>query len=63
MKLEKTFREQDILSQAARAWNIKGLRYEIRDIIPPASIKQATEMQAEAERRKCAESSQSEGDQ
>lgn len=71
MTLDKTFEERDTLNQAivtivneaARAWGIECLRYEIRDIIPPPSIKQAMEMQAEAERRKRAEILQSEGDQ
>merc|ERR1712070_152588 len=70
MTLDKTFEERDALNQAivaivndaATAWGIKCLRYEIRDIIPPTSIKQAMEMQAEAERRKRAEILQSEGD-
>jgi len=70
MTLDKTFEERDALNQAivtivneaAKAWGIKCLRYEIRDIIPPTSIKQAMEMQAEAERRKRAEILQSEGD-
>ena len=60
MTLEKTFEEQDIVTQAvarivneaARAWSIECLRHEIQDIIPLASIKQAVEMQAEADRRK-----------
>merc|ERR1719163_2629499 len=51
-----------IVNEAAQAWGIRCMRYEIRDIIPPASIKQAMEMQAEAERRKRAEILQSEGD-
>merc|ERR1719210_2383171 len=51
-----------IVNEAAQAWGIQCLRYEIRDIIPPASIKQAMEMQAEAERRRRAEVLQSEGD-
>ena len=29
--LEKTLAEQDTLNQAARAWNIECLRYEIRE--------------------------------
>jgi len=70
MTLDKTFEERTalneaivtIVNEAARAWGIECLRYEIRDIIPPASIKQAMEMQAEAERRKRAEILQSEGD-
>ena len=38
-----------IVNGTARAWSIQ---YEIREIISPASTKQAMEMQAEAERRK-----------
>merc|ERR1712039_1006920 len=70
MTLDKTFEERDtmnaaivsIVNEAARAWGIECLRYEIRDIIPPSSIKQAMEMQAEAEPRRRAEVLQSEGD-
>ena len=65
--LEKT-EERDTLNRAvvrivngtARAWSIQ---HEIREIISPASIKQAMEMQAEAEHRKREEILQSEGDQ
>ena len=71
MTLEKTFEERVSLNQAvvrivnetARAWRIECLRYEIRESIPPASIKQAMEMQAEAEHSKREEILQSEGDQ
>ena len=52
-----------IVNEAARAWSIECLRYEIRDNILPASMKQAMEMQAEAERRKREENLESEGDQ
>lgn len=70
MSLDKTFEERDklnsaivsIVNDAAQAWGIQCLRYEIRDIMPPDSIKLAMEMQAEAERRKRAEILQSEGD-
>jgi len=70
MTLDKTFEERDtmnaaivsIVNEAAQAWGVQVLRYEIRDIIPPPSIKQAMEMQAEAERRRRAEVLQSEGD-
>lgn len=70
MTLDRTFEERDAMNQAivhavnvaAHAWGIEVLRYEIRDIIPPASIKQAMEMEAEAERRRRAEVLQSEGD-
>ena len=69
MTLEKTFDERDTLNQAfvrivnetARAWSIECLQHSRYH--PLASIKQATEMQAEAEHSKRAESLQSEGDQ
>merc|ERR1719221_776212 len=51
-----------VVNEAAKPWGIEVLRYEIRDVIPPPSIKQAMEMQAEAERRRRAEVLQSEGD-
>jgi regulator of protease activity HflC (stomatin/prohibitin superfamily) len=70
MTLDKTFEERDtlnaaivsIVNEAARGWGVQVMRYEIRDILPPQSIKQAMEMQAEAERRRRAEVLQSEGD-
>merc|ERR1719188_117428 len=70
MTLDRTFEERDalnaaivqVINDAAKAWGIECLRYELRDITPPASIKQAMEMQAEAERRRRAEVLQSEGD-
>ena len=66
--LEKTLEGRDTLGQAvvrivngtARVWSIL---HEIREIISPVSIKQAMEMQAEAEHRKHEEILQSEGDQ
>ena len=65
---EKTLDGRDALNQAvfrtvngtARSWSIQ---YEIREIISPASTKQAMKMQAEAEHRKREEILQSEGDQ
>ena len=68
LSLDKTFAERDTLNQAivsainaaAGPWGVKCLRYEIRDITPPAAIRSAMEMQAEAERRKRAEVLQSE---
>lgn len=58
--LDKTFAERETLNNhivtsinsAAKSWGIECLRYEIRDITPPASVKHAMDMQAEAERRK-----------
>lgn len=68
ISLDRTFAERDLLNQAivsaintaSGPWGVKCLRYEIRDITPPAAIRSAMEMQAEAERRKRAEVLQSE---
>ena len=61
--LEKTFEDRDIVNLAvvrivnetARALRFEYLQYEIREIISPASIKQAMEMQANTAnvRRSC----------
>uniref|UniRef100_A0A6N2LL20 Band 7 domain-containing protein n=1 Tax=Salix viminalis TaxID=40686 RepID=A0A6N2LL20_SALVM len=67
--LDKTFEERDTLNVkiveainlAATDWGLRCLRYEIRDISPPRGVKQAMEMQAEAERRKRAQILDSEG--
>lgn len=67
--LDKTFAERESLNanivqsinQAAEAWGIECLRYEIRDISPPPSVKMAMDMQAEAERKKRALILDSEG--
>jgi regulator of protease activity HflC (stomatin/prohibitin superfamily) len=40
------------INTAALAWGAEVLRYEIKDIAPPQSVKAAMDMQAEAERRK-----------
>jgi len=70
MSLDDTFESREKLNsnivltinEAAEGWGIKCMRYEIRDVLPPAGIRAAMEMQAEAERRKRAEILQSEGD-
>jgi len=70
LTLDKTFEERDNLNagivqtinEAAGDWGIACLRYEIRDITPPASVRTAMEMQAEAERRKRALVLDSEGE-
>lgn len=67
--LDRTFSERESLNSAivtaindaARSWGIECLRYEIRDINPPASLTQAMSLQAEAERRKRADILESEG--
>ncbi|XP_030512736.1 stomatin-like protein 2, mitochondrial [Rhodamnia argentea] len=68
--LDKTFEERDTLNEkivesinvAALDWGLKCLRYEIRDISPPRGVRQAMEMQAEAERKKRAQILESEGE-
>ena len=40
---------------AATNWGLQVLRYEIRDITPPSSVRHAMDLQAEAERRKRAQ--------
>ena len=68
--LDKTFEERENLNanivkainSASTSWGIQCLRYEIRDISPPQSVRNAMDLQAEAERRKRAEILQSEGD-
>ncbi|KAK9145916.1 hypothetical protein Sjap_005819 [Stephania japonica] len=68
--LDKTFEERDTLNEnivksineAAQAWGLKCLRYEIRDISPPRGVQAAMEMQAEAERKKRAQVLESEGE-
>ncbi|KXZ53516.1 hypothetical protein GPECTOR_7g966 [Gonium pectorale] len=67
--LDKTFEEREALNanivrsinEAAEAWGLQCLRYEIKDIMPPRGIVQAMELQAEAERRKRASILESEG--
>ncbi len=68
--LDKTFETRETINpqvitavdEAALNWGIKVLRYEIRDINPPASIMAAMELQVKAEREKRAEIARSEGE-
>jgi regulator of protease activity HflC (stomatin/prohibitin superfamily) len=67
--LDKTFEERekinteviDAIDQAAMSWGVKVLRYEIKDITPPPSVKEAMEAQMTAERQKRANIATSEG--
>lgn len=69
MKLDRTFEERDTLNsaivssinEAAQNWGIQCMRYEIKDIQPPASILEAMELQVAAERQKRARILESEG--
>ena len=68
--LDKTFEEResinaqvvDSIDQAAQAWGVKVLRYEVKDILPPESVKKAMEAQMTAEREKRATIAKSEGE-
>ncbi len=69
MELDKTFEERDIINnqvvaaidEAALNWGVKVLRYEIKDLTPPAVILQAMQQQITAERQKRAVIAESEG--
>ena len=69
MELDKTFEERDLINksvvtaidEAALNWGVKVLRYEIRDLTPPAVILQAMQQQITAEREKRAVVAASEG--
>lgn len=69
INLDKTFEERESLNanivlsinEAANAWGIQCLRYEIKDIEPPQTVLKAMELQVAAERRKRAEILDSEG--
>ncbi|MES2215393.1 MAG: stomatin-like protein [Pseudomonadota bacterium] len=69
LALDQTFEERDTLNaaivtainQAAKAWGIQCMRYEIKDIQPPQTILKAMELQVAAERQKRANVLESEG--
>ena len=70
MELDKTFEERetvnasivDAVDKASGPWGIKVSRYEVKNITPPQSIKDAMEKQMRAEREKRAQIAESEGD-
>ena len=69
MELDKTFEERnainaavvEALDEAALNWGVKVLRYEIKDLTPPAAILHAMQAQITAEREKRALIAASEG--
>src|SRR5512143_621825 len=69
MELDKTFEERDAinasvvsaLDEAAANWGVKVLRYEIKDLTPPAEILRSMQAQITAEREKRALIAASEG--
>ncbi len=69
MELDRTFEERDqinaqvvsALDEAAANWGVKVLRYEIKDLTPPAEILRSMQAQITAEREKRAVIATSEG--
>jgi regulator of protease activity HflC (stomatin/prohibitin superfamily) len=69
MELDRTFEERDqinatvvsALDDAAANWGVKVLRYEIKDLTPPAEILRSMQAQITAEREKRAVIATSEG--
>ncbi len=69
MELDRTFEERDAinaqvvaaLDEAALNWGVKVLRYEIKDLTPPAEILRSMQAQITAEREKRALIAASEG--
>jgi len=53
---------QDIIDKQTDPWGVKVTRYEVKNIVPPQSIKDAMEKQMRAEREKRAIIAESEGD-
>jgi len=70
LELDRTFEERSLVNKAiveavdhaSDPWGIKVTRYEIKNIVPPQSIKDAMEKQMRAEREKRAQIAESEGD-
>ena len=70
MPLDNTFEEREMINtlivqavdKASDPWGVKVTRYEVKNIIPPQSIKDAMEKQMRAEREKRALIAESEGD-
>ena len=70
MELDRTFEERETVNgsiveavdKASGPWGIKVSRYEVKNISPPQSIKDAMEKQMRAEREKRAQIAESEGD-
>lgn len=70
LELDRTFEERETINtmiveavdKASEPWGVKVTRYEIKNIVPPQSIKDAMEKQMRAEREKRAVIAESEGD-
>ena len=70
LELDRTFEERDhingqvisVLNQVSSGWGIKVHRYEVKNIVPPPSVREAMERQMGAERDKRALLARSEGE-
>lgn len=70
IELDRTFEEREVINaqvvsavdRAAEPWGVKVLRYEIKDIVTPPTVRDALEKQMRAERERRAVVAQSEGD-
>jgi regulator of protease activity HflC (stomatin/prohibitin superfamily) len=70
LDLDRTFEERnvisakvvDVLDKAGEVWGIRVHRYEIKNLTPPETVKNAMEMQVNAERNRRALLAKSEGD-
>ncbi|MEW6266008.1 MAG: stomatin-like protein [Thermodesulfobacteriota bacterium] len=70
LELDKTFEERETMNsaiveavdKASEPWGVKVTRYEVKNIVPPQSIKDAMEKQMRAEREKRAVIAESEGE-
>ena len=70
IELDRTFEEREKINheivnavdKASDPWGIKVTRYEVKNIVPPSSIRDAMEKQMRAEREKRALIAESEGD-
>ena len=69
LELDRTFEERDeinsrvvrVLQEAAHQWGLEVKRFEVKNIVPPPSIKESMEKQMSAERERRALIAQSEG--
>ena len=70
LELDRTFEERELISakvvevleKAGQTWGIRVHRYEIKNLSPPPTVKEAMEKQVTAERNRRAIVAQSEGD-
>ena len=70
LELDRTFEERDLISskvvevleKAGEIWGIRVHRYEIKNLAPPPTVKEAMEKQVTAERNRRAIVAKSEGD-